>query len=181
VGQPFQAAKWLSSHFRRRSRLFRSFQNVVTDPLKAALERIEGIRVEPPAPERAGAVAYSWVDDLVEDPRARLEELLDQLWRRVSKYADVQTSAARTSVGWSGSVRSAVSSMADPKGLEEHSLTVASDLAKRTQWLRILIASTAVATSVAAASANPAAVPAAFRAGWKLVGELKAVLNAPIT
>jgi hypothetical protein len=149
----------------------------VSDPLEAALQRIEGIRVVLPAP---GAVEYSFVGDMLEDPRARLAELFDRLWRVVSKYADVQTPAACTTVAWSGNLRSAVSTLAGPLGLQEHSRAVANDLATRTQWLRILIASTAVVTSVAAATANPVAIPSAFRAGWKLVSELEAVLGAPI-
>jgi hypothetical protein len=147
----------------------------VSDTLEAALQRIESIRVELPKP---GAVEYSLLGGMLEDPRARLSELFERLWRTVSKYADVRTPAACTIVAWRGDVRSAVSAWAGPQLLEKHTEAVAKDLANRTQWLRILIASTAVVTTVAAATANPVAIPSAFRAGWKLVEELEAVLGA---
>lgn len=147
----------------------------MSDPLEAALERIESIRVELPAP---GAVEYSFIGDRLEDPRARLSALFERLWRTVSNYVDVRTPAACTTVAWRGDVRSAVSAWAGPQLLQKHTQAVARDLAIRTQWLRILIASTAVVTTVAAAAANPLAIPSAFRAGWKLAGELEALLGA---
>lgn len=143
--------------------------------LEAALERIESIRVELPAP---GALEYSFIGDVLEDPRARLSELFERLWRMVSSYADVRTPAACTIVAWSGDLRSAMSTRAGPLLLQKHTQAVAKDLANRTQWLRILIASTAVVTSVASATANPLAIPSAFRAGWKLVAELETLLGA---
>jgi hypothetical protein len=147
----------------------------VSDPLEASLQRIQSIRLELPA---RGAVEYSFIGDLLEDPRARLSALFDRLWRMVAHYADVRTSAACTTVAWHGHVSSVVSAGADPVLLQSHSRAVAKDLVRRTQWLRILIAATAVVATVAAATANPVATPSAFRAGWKLVGELETVLGA---
>ena len=115
---------------------------------------------------------------MLEDPRARLSGLFERLSRTVSKYADVRTPAACTTVAWRGDFRSAVSARAGPQLLQKHTQAVAKDLATRTQWLKILIASTAVVTTVAAATANPVAIPSAFRAGWKLVGELEAMFGA---
>lgn len=139
--------------------------------LEDALNRIQSIRVEP------GAVEYSFIGDLLGDPRARLAELFEKLWRTVSQYADVRTPSACTTVAWGGNVATAVDRMASRAALAEHSRTVAKSIARRTQWLRILIASTAVAARVAAATANPVWIPSAFRAGWKLVRELEAVLD----
>jgi hypothetical protein len=149
----------------------------VTDPLEAALQRIESIQVELPVPQRSGAVEYSFIGDVLEDPRARLAELFERLLRTVSRYADVRTPAACTTVGWRGGITTAANTFAGLEGLRAHAQAVTEALARRTQWFRILIASTAVVTTVAAAAANPLSIPSAFRAGWKLVGELENVLG----
>ena len=153
----------------------------MTDPneaaLDTALQRIEGIRIESLPTQTTGAVEYSFIGDLLDDPRARLAELFEKLWRQIAGYADVRTSVACTTVAWRGNIETAVSGMATRAALQEHSQTVAKNIVRRTQWLRILIASTAVATRVAAATANPVAIPSAFRAGWKLAAELETVLG----
>jgi len=150
----------------------------VTDSLEAALQRIEDIRLEEPTPQRAGAVEYSIVGDALEEVRARLEELFARLWRMVASYADVRTPAACTQMAWGGNVSSSVSVWAGAEGLRAHREVVAKDIVRRAQWIRILIASAAVAVTVSAASANPVAIPSAIGAGRKLVRELEAVLGA---
>jgi len=150
----------------------------VTDPLEAALQRIESIRVELPVPDRSCPVEYSFIGDALEDPRGRLAELFERLLRTVSQYADIRTSSACTTVGWNGGVTTAAKRLAGPEGLRLHDRAVTEALARRIRWFRILIASTSVVTTVAAAIANPVWVPCAFRAGWKLVGELETVLGS---
>lgn len=142
----------------------------MTDPLEAALQRIESIRVELPVPDGSCPVDYSLMGDALEDPRARLAELLERLLRTVSQYADIRTSAACTTVGWNGGVTTAAKSLAGPESLRLHDRAVTEALARRIRWFRILIASTSVVTTVAAAIANPVWVPSAFRAAGSWSG-----------
>jgi hypothetical protein len=150
----------------------------VTDPLEAALQRIESIRVDLPAPQGSGAVEYSFIGDTLEDPRARLAELSERLLRTVSQFADIRTPVACTTVEWNGGVTTTANSFAGLEGVRAHVQAVTEALARRIRWFRILIASTSVVTTVAAAIANPVSIPSAFRAGWKLVGELESVLGS---
>ena len=144
--------------------------------LEAAVLRIESIRVEAVVPH--GAAEYSLLDDLLQDPGGELAGLLDRVYRQLKNYSDVSTPAAHTVVAWGGDIKSATVAEAGPESLCNHAAAVAKAVAARTQWLRVLIAATSVAATIAAATTNPAATPAAFRAGWKLAGELKAVLGA---
>lgn len=147
----------------------------MSDSLEDALQRIESIRVET-AP--AGAVAFGIIEDVIGDPRARLGELMDSLWKSVASYADVETPAARTRASWGGDIATVVKLSASPEDLRSHRQTVVAVIAWRTNLFHIAIAATTVLRSLALATLTPTAIPSAFRAGWKLATELESVLGA---
>jgi hypothetical protein len=135
-----------------------------TEDLDAALSRIEGIRID------TAHVSYGLIDELLEDPRKRIAELLEGLWRGIANYAVIETAGARTTVSWTGDFSTVAS-----HSFQEHAMAVDRILTRRVNFLRIFTAATALAASITAATANPLAIPAAFRAGWKLVTELERI------
>lgn len=126
--------------------------------LEAILYRIQNID---PTKSSPAAVDFGVFDG---DLTAHLGDLLNQLWRAVSNYADVETPAAHTIVSWTGNV---VTTVANPKAIEAHSAALAQALSRRTTLLRILIATLALV----AVPSNPFAL-------LRLTKEIEAALNA---
>src|SRR5207302_2768884 len=94
-----------------------------SEDLDAVLSRIEGIRIAP-TPISGAAVSYGFFGDVLKDPRGRMAELLDSLWRKITHYSDIETAQARTQIGWTGDFSTAVTRDATHENLQEHARAV---------------------------------------------------------
>lgn len=143
-----------------------------------------------PAPERElqlvleelrrppGAASFSLGGEPArwEQAQAQFRAFSAQVGEALRSYAIVETRTSalvgRTSVGWTGSMRSLVLAGISPEQAELHQRTLGLALRSRAALLRTFVTVTRGATIVATAISSPAGPLLALPAAWRFVSQL---------